>query len=63
MYNLHSHKSLSAARPCDFKVSAAAPLPREPVLPQAHRPTFRVLQTARAPAQLSLFLRAGAAPR
>ena len=32
---------------------------RQAVLPIAPRPAFRVLQTSRAPAQLSLFLRPG----
>ena len=42
----------------------AAPQRRtSPVLPEAHRPPFRVLQNGRAPAQLSLFLRPSAIKR
>ncbi len=50
----------STPRPRDAKAPVAVLAPREP---GASRLPARVLQTSRAPAQLSLFLRSGLAPR
>jgi hypothetical protein len=43
--------------------STVLPQPKAAVLKMPQRQPFRVLQTAHAPAQLSLFLRPGSAPR
>ena len=43
--------------------SAVLPQRKAPVLPVTPRPPFQILQTSRAPAQLSLFLRAGLGSR
>ena len=43
--------------------SAVLPQRKAPVPPASERQPFRVLQTSRAPAQLSLFLRPGSSIR
>lgn len=43
--------------------SAALPPRKTPVAPEAPRLPFRVLQTSRSPAQLSLYLRPGITSR
>ena len=53
----------SAAPATRRDIAKALPERRAPALAQAQRQPFRVLQTAHAPAQLSLFLRPVAARR
>lgn len=53
---------LTPARP-GASASSVLPQRKAPVLQQPQRQPFRVLQTGRAPAQLSLFLRPGTSPR